>query len=628
MSEGKNLVWIDTKTDKDLLRGALEGTSREAFWKDQAVSRPAKFRVDPRLASLLGENYRSTEQALKELIDNAWDADAEHVWITLPKPMTNEPIIVRDDGTGMTEREVRSEYLNIANDRRTRKGMQTPGKKRPVKGRKGIGKFAGFVTADVMDLQTQTRGRCTKLRIVKRDIIEAHRDLEKVNLPVATATCDPKEHGTSITLSSLNTKFSLPQAESLREILALEYSRERDFDILVNEEKLAHEDIPGQRFSATVNLPNAGTVTINFTIMDKPAQRNQAGIVIRVGGKVVGRPTFFGLDEDHTVPNRLLRQVVGEVIADSLEQDVTADWGAIIENSKAYQETREWIHGQVGHQVRKKLQTEVKDQVKRREKHIEQRLAHLPEHRRRFVRHQLHRILLKFYGESEERIDTIVNVMLDAMEKDEYWFVCQTVDQAKTTDVAQFAAALEEFGLVDLAVMAQQARRRLQLLDHLDQLASNPKTLEKDMHTALDRNLWVFGPQYSVMASNKTLAKIVEEYTGKKFTGKRAGKRPDLFLTQDAGGRYLLIEFKRPSDPVGRDAEGQAKKYRDDLTRKFSRPIDIIIIGKEVDKAMSAVYSETGITFLSYDAVIADARNVLQWLLKELTGNADAALVA
>jgi len=49
------------------------------------VSKPAKFRVDPRLASLLGENYRSTEQALEELIDNAWDADAEHVWITIPR---------------------------------------------------------------------------------------------------------------------------------------------------------------------------------------------------------------------------------------------------------------------------------------------------------------------------------------------------------------------------------------------------------------------------------------------------------------------------------------------------------------------------------------------------------------
>jgi hypothetical protein len=51
--------------------------------------RPAQFRVDPRLARLLGENYRSTEQAIKELIDNAWDADAEHVWITLPEPLNS-----------------------------------------------------------------------------------------------------------------------------------------------------------------------------------------------------------------------------------------------------------------------------------------------------------------------------------------------------------------------------------------------------------------------------------------------------------------------------------------------------------------------------------------------------------
>jgi len=42
----------------------------------------AHFKIDPRLAALLGETYRSTEQALKELVDNAWDAD--NVWINLP----------------------------------------------------------------------------------------------------------------------------------------------------------------------------------------------------------------------------------------------------------------------------------------------------------------------------------------------------------------------------------------------------------------------------------------------------------------------------------------------------------------------------------------------------------------
>ncbi|NQD96267.1 ATP-binding protein, partial [Pseudomonas sp. CrR25] len=60
------------------------------------------FQVDSRLATLLSQEYSSTEKALKELVDNAWDADAEQVSITLPEPMSDEPIIIMDDGTGMT----------------------------------------------------------------------------------------------------------------------------------------------------------------------------------------------------------------------------------------------------------------------------------------------------------------------------------------------------------------------------------------------------------------------------------------------------------------------------------------------------------------------------------------------
>jgi|GEM_PF-3469623 hypothetical protein len=48
----------------------------------------AKFRVDPQITEVLGEGYRTSEQAIKELVDNAWDADAESIEITLPEPMT------------------------------------------------------------------------------------------------------------------------------------------------------------------------------------------------------------------------------------------------------------------------------------------------------------------------------------------------------------------------------------------------------------------------------------------------------------------------------------------------------------------------------------------------------------
>lgn len=80
------------------------------------------FQVDTRLAKLLAENYRSSERALKELIDNAWDADADYINITLPRPLTNDPVVVYDDGSGMTEQELLKEYLYIASDRRQRRG--------------------------------------------------------------------------------------------------------------------------------------------------------------------------------------------------------------------------------------------------------------------------------------------------------------------------------------------------------------------------------------------------------------------------------------------------------------------------------------------------------------------------
>lgn len=69
--------------------------------------------------------------------------------------MSSEPIIIQDNGSGMTEEELRHHYLFIASDRRSRGGERTAGKNRLIKGRKGIGKFAGLLTASVMSLQTR-----------------------------------------------------------------------------------------------------------------------------------------------------------------------------------------------------------------------------------------------------------------------------------------------------------------------------------------------------------------------------------------------------------------------------------------------------------------------------------------
>lgn len=81
------------------------------------MQKSVHFRVDPKLAHVLGENYASSEKALKELIDNAWDAEATEVHVSVPNILTDSPIIVRDNGSGMKTAEVEAEYLNIARSR-------------------------------------------------------------------------------------------------------------------------------------------------------------------------------------------------------------------------------------------------------------------------------------------------------------------------------------------------------------------------------------------------------------------------------------------------------------------------------------------------------------------------------
>jgi len=223
----------------------------------------------------------------------------------------------------------------------------------------------------------------------------------------------------------------------------------------------------------------------------------------------------------------------------------------------------------------------------------------------------------RFYGESEEKVETVASVILDAFEKDEYWLVLKQIDESKGGDVETFASALEVFGLLDMALMANQAKSRLKVLDHLDDLVRNPATLEKNVHSVIERNLWVLGYEHSLISSNKTLARTIEEYTSVKFTGDRASKRPDLFLAQNLRRGFLLIEFKRPSKPIDRADQTQAQEYRDDLEKKFG-DIQIILLGKERDVSATAKNDPPNLEVFGYEALISTACTQLDWLLNEL----------
>ncbi len=112
-----------------------------------------KINIDKNVLRLLGAQlYGDTPSIIAELVQNAYDADAKRVWITITT-IDAPKIIVQDDGIGMTSNEINDRFLNIGQDRREMFPLSPGGRK--VLGRKGIGKLAVFSLAKVIDVVSQ-----------------------------------------------------------------------------------------------------------------------------------------------------------------------------------------------------------------------------------------------------------------------------------------------------------------------------------------------------------------------------------------------------------------------------------------------------------------------------------------
>lgn len=573
------------------------------------------FQVDSRLATLLSQEYSSSERALKELVDNAWDADAERVTISLPKPLSRGAIVIQDDGTGMTEQELRRHYLSIATDRRSRRGERTTKKNRQVKGRKGIGKFAGLMAASVMTLETIARGRLCRITL-RLDEISQVEDIELLDIGLHSEPCEWELHGTTITLSELHQGLAYPDANKLRQVLLQDYGRQDDFSITVDGKQLDVDDVSGSYSEQEKVLPAIGRVKLRFSISDGKSGLRQPGITLRVDGKAVGRPGFFGLDQRDDFPSKLLRKLYGEVEADGLRDHITAGWDSAVENSELLKEVESYVQPILREAYELQYRREIQLTQARLQRSILARLSSLPEYKRVFADRAIKRILGKYYGEPESRVEPVVNVLLEAMESSDYRILLEHIAEATPGDVAGIAERLDEFGLAEMAFLVQQAEARRIFLDQLDVLACDSATTEAVLHKALERNLWVFGAEYSLFSSNTTLRRQIEDIFGKIYIGNRAEKRPDLLLNENLSGEYLLIEFKRPNHALNHGDYVQAIGYRHELSKYVNALIQVLVVGGSCSPDFPTKDREPQIDARVFSQVISTARRQIEWLLR------------
>ena len=168
-----------------------------------------RINIDKKVLRLLGAQlYGDTPSIISELVQNAYDADAKAVWITI-NTVSEMSIVVQDDGIGMTPDEVNSRFLNIGQDRRSMYPESPGGRK--VLGRKGIGKLAVFSLAKVVDVYSKTVNDVAACRLDFDAITLKNEEpisLDENSVVFEKDFLSKKETGTKIILRSIQKDVS------------------------------------------------------------------------------------------------------------------------------------------------------------------------------------------------------------------------------------------------------------------------------------------------------------------------------------------------------------------------------------------------------------------------------------
>ena len=153
--------------------------------------------VDKSHLITIGERlYSESIELIRELVNNAYDADATEVDIK----MTDESIEVKDNGTGM-DREGLRQYFNIGPPEKIVKN-KSPIFHRDLIGQFGIGKFASLSACECFEVYTQ-KGEFTAK--VTFDKMEWEKEGDQWNLPLRILPPNRERgDGTTVTLLRLS----------------------------------------------------------------------------------------------------------------------------------------------------------------------------------------------------------------------------------------------------------------------------------------------------------------------------------------------------------------------------------------------------------------------------------------
>lgn len=565
---------------------------------DTYVLRISRLTVDKLGVKL----YDKVSAVVAEIVANSYDADAEHATVRLPmstmlasrtgKSIKDQgyTIEIVDDGHGMTPKEAMDFYLRVGTDRRASRpdGATSREKKRPVMGRKGIGKLAPFGICRRIEVWSAGGSETSKGYEVTHFFMDFDKIVADEDTPV------PLEHGpddrswrknrgTTIRLSSFKPK-RVPDEETFLRQLAVRFTFARpDFSIEVLDTRnksakpvkvtqLKIPLLPNSKVdlaSRPVLLDNGTKLPVKGWLgMAKEAYKNEEmmGVRIYARGKIVGTTRDFNQPAGFTGEFAMRSYLVGEVVAEWLDLDdgedlVRTDRQDILWDSEFGQALRKWgaeLIKEIAANSREPRRTRVRD-IFMEKSRIEERA------REQFGDNEIVKAAVdlakKFGGfaaedelEDEVYVDDLARIVLSVAPHqalmDAFHEFTNQVTKGKAS-ISELADIFDKTQIAELASYAQVAAERVKIIRELERIVGEGVE-ETQFQELLAKAPWLIEPSWTVITANQSLKTFKGAF--ERFWKKRTGddvnlavsyedKRPDFTLV-NIGRRLYIAEIK------------------------------------------------------------------------------------
>ena len=583
--------------------------------------------------------------ALTEFVANAWDAGAFNVSITIPDKDSGLPLVIEDDGTGMTDEEFRHRWMTLNYNRQKRQGKEVlfPTKvdayHRIAYGRNGIGRHGMLCFNTMYKVETWKDGELNSYDITISSGAEPykiafHRRLVRGG------------HGTKIS-TYINENY--PDPERMTEIISARFLYDPKFIVKINGRSI---DLLEQKNISFVKELQINSAKLRMTVIDstKTALKSQQhGIAFWISGRLVGRPSW-SINNYQFLDGRFkaAKRYTIIVQTDDLIDDILPDWTGFIDSPNMKSFFAEFKN-HVDEFIRSIMVTQINDLQQDVITETRDELEKLSRSGQRDVSKFIESVTTQNPVVNPDFLKTAVKAVIQIEQAKKGEYLLNQLSQLSAQDLDKLSDLLDTWNVDDIVAVLSEIDKRIIVVEAISRICDDKDTDElHTLHPLVLNARWLFGAEFDspMFVSNKTLNTVVKQlfndadYDLSVISNPK--KRPDIVCLKDKSikavcteriendgsefmkpDQILIVELKRGGFEITQNEVSQAENYvrqiRKSAVLHRSATIRAFVVGAQIGDVDETKQTTSGrIDVITYGHLIQSAKVKLFRLQEQL----------